>query len=147
MTDNQPGIYRVENDAEFDQVFRIRHQVFIEEMNLPEEMEYDGLDHISQHYLALWEGVPCGTARWRLGPHDTVIRFERLAVLPAFRNKGIGQALVKSMLSQVPQTTHIQVEALGAKVGLYEKWGFHSKGEPYEVAGWVHQEMHYTEHI
>lgn len=47
----------------------VRHEVFIAEQGVPEELEYDDLDATSEHLLAVGpEGEPLGTARLIHGP-------------------------------------------------------------------------------
>ena len=66
MTAEALHIIYVSEDAEFEAVYDIRAKVFQDEHGVPEELEVDGHDHVAHHYLALLDGVPVGTARWRI---------------------------------------------------------------------------------
>ena len=77
----------------------IRQEVFVVEQNCPPELEWEFEDE-SQHFLATVNGVPAGTARWR---HTSVgYKLERFAVLKPFRRQGIAQALLKKLISDLP---------------------------------------------
>lgn len=135
-------VRRVESDADFNHVFDIRTQVFVEEQAISQEDEYDGFDHLANHYLALYEGEPAGTSRWRMTPTGR-IRLERFAVKDAFRGKGIGKALLLGMLNDAPKSKEVYLHAQEFMAPYYEKLGFEAEGEPFEEAGISHREMVY----
>ncbi|RMG54286.1 MAG: GNAT family N-acetyltransferase [Bacteroidetes bacterium] len=141
---SQPSPIRVEradSDYLYDHVFRIRAEVFVEEVEVDDEEDYDGFDHLAHHYLAWYEGEPAGTARWRSLPGSGKIRLERFAVLQAFRGKGIGGALVEQILNDVPKKGEIFIHAQVHNLPFYEKFGFEVEGEPFEEAGLMHCKM------
>ena len=76
-----------------DTLSHIRRLVFIEEQNVPEDMEWDEYDATSTHYLASLNGQTIATAR--LKPDGQI---GRMAVLPPYRNQGIGSKLMKFVL-------------------------------------------------
>jgi predicted GNAT family N-acyltransferase len=140
MASPEISIRYVEDDEEFALVYRIRAAVFQQEHALDEETEIDGNEHISHHYLAFSDGLPVGTARWRMTMNGKA-KLERFAVLPAYRNQGIGRALAEAILRQVPAHRPVYLEALVNVAGFYEKLGFVPVGEPYEEAGLPHIKM------
>ena len=52
-----------QTESDRDAVFAVRHQVFVDEQSVPEELEYDELDLAADHFLALLDGVPAGAGR------------------------------------------------------------------------------------
>ena len=56
------------------QAFNIRREVFVIEQMVSETEEYDQED-ISTHFIALYDGLPVGTARYRTTPNG--IKLER----------------------------------------------------------------------
>jgi predicted GNAT family N-acyltransferase len=107
--------------------------------NCPEELEWEHEEE-STHYLALLDGEPVGTARWR--ETENGIKLERFAVLAVARNKGIGSALVQALTQELGTTgkllyLHAQLEA----APLYAKFGFKPKGENFWEAGIEHVKM------
>jgi predicted GNAT family N-acyltransferase len=123
-------------------VFAIRKKVFVEEEGVDPNLEYDSHDPDAHHYLMEIGGVPVGAARWR--ETEKGIKLERFAILPAFRNRGLGEALVKEVLQDVTSLgktiyLHSQLKA----VPLYERNGFVKKGEIFYEAGMGHYYMEY----
>lgn len=135
-------IERVSSDQSFERVFEIRRQVFQIEQQVPEEIEIDGHDPIAHHYLAWLGQEACGTARWRrsLGGF---IKLERFAVLKAHRGKGIGVALVRTMLADLPSGKHAYLNAQEPVIGFYEKLGFKKIGDRFFEADIPHFRMEY----
>lgn len=139
----QIEVHRVSSDEQYDQMFEIRRVVFHDEQNVPEEIEVSD-DHVSHHYLAYFEGTPCGTARWRVTPFGKV-KLERFAVLKEYRGKGIGAALVQAVLGDVPKTMPIYLNAQADAISFYERLGFSGVGERFEEAGIEHLRMEWKQ--
>lgn len=130
------------DDAGLKTAFSIRRAVFVDEQHCPPEVEYQD-DDVSTHFLATCNGTPCGAARWRRTENG--IKLERFAVLPSFRNKGVGAQLVKAVLADVPPgTKHIYLYAQLAAVNFYETLGFRPVGEQFEQTGIMHQQMNFS---
>ncbi|WP_419800988.1 GNAT family N-acetyltransferase [Mucilaginibacter sp.] len=132
-------VHKTSNQAELEQVFAIRRKVFVDEQNCPPELEWEFEDE-STHFLAKFDDEPAGAARWRKTVNG--YKLERFAVLKKFRGFGIGQALVKAVLADLPVAAdyvylHAQVQA----VALYEKFLFEKIGEEFEEAGIKHYKM------
>jgi len=75
--------------------------------------------------LMLFNGTPAG----RLFLHETAseIRIMDIAVLPPFRNKGIGTAVLSDIISEAQRRgkrVSIHVEINNRAKGLYERLGF-----------------------
>ena len=80
------------------EAYLIREQVFIQEQGVPKDMELDEFDLAAKHALA-YEGPLCvGTGRLvHLDNHHAQIG--RMAVLSAFRNQGIGKAILNHLIA------------------------------------------------
>ena len=92
------------------------------------------------HFLATFDGTPCGAARWR--KTEDGYKLERFAVLKEFRGKGVGLRLVKAVLADIPPgVSNIYLNAQLSAVGFYEPLGFMPVGERFEEAGITHQQM------
>ena len=120
----------------------IRKRVFINEQSVPPEEEWDALDEVSAHFLAITEKRDAvGTGR--LQPDGKITR---MAVLPAWRGHGVGAALLEALIvAAVKQGKaipwmHAQVDA----VGFYSQYGFAVEGEPFDEAGIEHCLMRMT---
>ena len=118
----------------------IRTKVFIEGQQVPAELEHDGLEEEATHYLVYLDEVPIGTARWRLT--EKGIKLERFAVLDSYRNKGVGDWLLKKILEDVmPKGQKIYLHAQADAMNLYLRNGFKIASAPFHEAGILHYLM------
>ena len=130
--------------ADLDAAFAIRRAVFVEEQHVPAADEYDEFETTSRHFLALLNGEPVGTARWRRTSKG--IKLERFAVLAKARGKGVGKALVQTVLNDVfsEQPEPIESIYLHAQVTampLYADFGFVPVGPKFDECGIQHYKM------
>lgn len=120
----------------------IRFGVFVIEQAVPEELELDLLDPESRHWLIRnAEGAAVGTAR--LTPDNHV---GRMAVLPEWRGRGLGRALLEA-IQQYARETGIPTLVLNAQVQaipFYEKSGFIVEGPEFDDAGLPHRVMYWS---
>lgn len=120
-------------------VYSIRRIVFIEEQGCPPELEWEHEEE-SVHFLAEVKRIPAGTARWRQTKEG--FKLQRFAVLNEFRGMGVGQALVKAVLSDLPvKAGYVYLHAQTQACSLYEKFGFVKEGEEFLEAGIRHYKM------
>jgi predicted GNAT family N-acyltransferase len=133
-------IIKAQEDAEFEAVYAIRRTVFVEEQKVPEMEEFDGYEAISHHYLALMDHKPIGCARWRITPYMT-LKLERFAVLEPYRNLGVGAAILKTILNEIPSGYPVYLHAQLHAVPFYQKYGFLSEGEMFMECDIPHYKM------
>ncbi|HET9047382.1 MAG TPA: GNAT family N-acetyltransferase [Chiayiivirga sp.] len=120
----------------------VREPVFIVEQSVPVELEWDELDPLSIHALARdSQGAAIGTAR--LTPQQAI---GRMAVLPEWRGRGVGAALLQSMIAQARALGHafVELHAQTHAIGFYERFGFVAFGPEYDEAGIPHRSMRLT---
>ena len=136
-------VFKITDDSQLKEAFRIRQEVFVVEQRVDPELEYDEHENISTHYLALIDDKPAGTARFR--KTEKGIKLERFAVLESYRNKGVGKALVEHVIKDVKALNppEIYLHAQMQVIPFYEKYGFEAKGEIFEEAGILHRIMYY----
>ena len=122
--------------------FAIRQKVFIEEQGVPEGMEVDEFDPLATHALAFRKSHCIGTGR--LVPLEGKCgQIGRMAVLPHYRNTGVGRALLERLTEQA-RSLGIQSLVLHSQViaiPFYEKHGFQVQGDVYDEAGIPHRNM------
>ncbi|MDH5527008.1 MAG: GNAT family N-acetyltransferase [Nitrospirota bacterium] len=119
----------------------IRRVVFMDEQQVPPELEWDGQDTTAVHVLAEAGGDPVGCGRLLMSG-DTA-KIGRMAVLKPFRAKGIGARLLTELLTAARQAG-ARTAALSAQVHalpFYEKFGFVAHGPEYPDAGIPHRNM------
>ena len=139
MTQNTYRIIDADYARDLALLRAIREPVFVIEQKVPLDLEWDALEPVCQHVLALdAENRPIGTGR--LTPMRTI---GRMAVLAAWRGKGVGDALLGRLIALARTagwpavSLHAQVDA----IGFYRKHGFVTEGEIYIEAGIPHQSM------
>ena len=125
--------------ADADDLRAVREAVFVREQGVPEELEWDHADPACVHVLARDpHGRPIGTARMKPDGH-----IGRMAVLPAWRGRGVGGALLAEILGLARSRglarvfLHAQVQA----APFYARHGFAPTGLGFDVAGIPHQRM------
>jgi predicted GNAT family N-acyltransferase len=132
-------VKRVHDPADLEKVFAIRREVFVDEQNCPPELEWE-YEEESNHFLATIDGEPAGASRWR--KTDKGFKLERFAVLKDFRGYGVGQALVRAVLDDLPkEATYVYMHAQIQAVTLYERFGFVRTGPEFEEASIRHYKM------
>jgi len=132
-------IEQIETEQELDLAYSIRNQVFCIEQNVPYEIEMDEFDKDANHILALMDGNPVGTARWRRTEEG--VKLERFAVLKEYRKSGVGNALVKHLLSELCDSNNIYLNAQESVIKFYEKYGFQVAGPRFFEASIPHKKM------
>lgn len=123
-------------------IFAIRKKVFVEEQKVDEREEFDDYESNSLHYLGFFDGIPAGTARWRITREG--IKLERFAVLKQYRKNGVAGAILEKVLNDTVATgVRIYLHAQITAVGFYEKYGFVKQGPLFSEAGIDHYKMVY----
>jgi predicted GNAT family N-acyltransferase len=116
----------------------IRFSVFVEEQGVPREIELDEHDPACVHAVVFEEGKAVATGRLLPDGH-----IGRMAVLKAWRGRGIGAAMLNELMKAASKRGHREV-ALSAQVyalPFYRAHGFVPVGEEYLEAGIPHQAM------
>jgi len=123
-----------------EQAFSIRKQVFVEEQGVDPSLECDHEEE-SNHYLLFAGEKAIATARWR--ETEKGIKLERFAVLPSFRNRGIGEIILKEVLKDtLPSGKEIYLHSQIKAIPFYQRNGFLKAGEQFTEAGIEHFLMH-----
>ncbi len=123
----------------------IRTRVFIEEQNVPVELEWDGLDEQAVHILALMtesqQTTATGCARILFSGQQAHIG--RMAVLSHCRGQGIGSQMLQACIAHC-RHNHMEKIILNAQVyvlSFYLKAGFSISSDEFSDAGIAHREM------
>lgn len=131
----------VENEKEMKEVLRIRKTVFIEEQNIPENRERDGLDEKATHFLVKFNNRPIGAARIRL--LSNIGKLERISLLRSCRRKGYGKRMVNHLVKYCKEkrVSEITLHSQLYLKKFYERCGFKPQGKIFFEAGGEHIEM------
>lgn len=133
-------VHKIKSSEEREAAFAIRHRVFVIEQEVDPAEEYDDDDQRCTHFIATYNGIPCGTARWRFKDKG-IIKLERFAVDKDYRSKGIGTALVQAVLNDLPYAEKVMMHAQLHAIPFYERNGFECYGPEFEEAGIRHFRM------
>lgn len=129
----------IQTAENLDEAHRIRKEVFVKEQGCPEDIEWE-FEEESHHFLVTVDGKPAGTARWR--ETENGIKLERFAVLKEYRDKKVGETLLKVVLQDVPKDGRvIYLHAQISAEGFYLKNNFTPKGEHFWEADIKHVKM------
>ncbi|MBV1882742.1 MAG: GNAT family N-acetyltransferase [Pseudomonadales bacterium] len=125
-----------------DQLQRIRTLVFVEEQNVPVELEWDEEDQHALHFLGINNGKSIACAR--LLPSAQI---GRMAVMAPFRNQGIGGAMLMYIIEIAKQQNiaPLFLHAQNHAIPFYEKLGFQVKGDEFMDAGIPYHEMFFVD--
>ncbi|SDQ27095.1 GNAT family N-acetyltransferase [Natronobacterium texcoconense] len=133
----------VADETEREDALTVRHEVFVEEQGVDEDLEYDEHDADAVHFVAYDGDETIGAARLReLGDGD-VGKVERVAVLESRRGEGIGRKVMAAIeecateLGLAKLKLHSQTHA----AEFYDRLGYERHGEEFEEAGIPHVEM------
>ena len=138
------SVKKIQANQKIQQAQQIRYNVFVIGQHVPPEEEIDKFEGESFHFLANYNGIPCGAARWRFTENG--IKLERFAVLEEYRGLGVGSALVDTVLKDIdsnPDSNGKQLY-LNAQLGaikLYSKFGFKKEGELFQECDIDHYKM------
>lgn len=136
-------------EADRDAVFAVRHQVFVDEQAVPEELECDELDLAADHFLVLLDGIPAGAGRLVIidsvpgaGTRPTGM-LGRLAVGRAARGMGLGRLLVHAIERRAAEygLAAVELHAQAHARGFYEQLGYAACGDLFSEAGIEHVSM------
>lgn len=116
----------------------IRQAVFIEEQNVPIELEWDGLDAQCTQILALSNDEAAGTARM-----TAVGKIGRMAVLRPWRRQGVGSQLLSTLITvgRDAQLPYVTLDAQVTAIAFYQRFGFRVISQSFIDAGIEHQTM------
>ena len=121
----------------------LRTEVFVEEQEIPQELEWDEHDAKALHALVLNKlGQPVATGRL-LQPQPKLAQIGRMAVSKALRGGNLGRMVVEALVDAAKQRGDHQVilHAQCSAEGFYRRLGFNAHGEVFQDAGIDHIEM------
>jgi predicted GNAT family N-acyltransferase len=114
----------------------IRFEVFVQELQVPLELELDEMDGLSLHALA-FDALGRAIATGRLLPDGHI---GRMAVKSSDRKKGVGALVLKTLVDAAKLKGYTEV-ILGAQIhakGFYDRQGFVEYGEVFMDANIAH---------
>ncbi len=120
----------------------VRRKVFIEEQNVPQELEWDKFDSECNHILVTTDNnKPIATGRIKPDGH-----IGRMAVLKEYRNSGIGTMMLKGLIKEAKskQLKKVYLHAQISAIPFYKKQQFSICSAEFMDAGIPHKTMELT---
>jgi predicted GNAT family N-acyltransferase len=120
----------------------IRFTVFVQEQNVPPEIEMDEHDARCVHALA-FDGANRAIGTARLLPDGHI---GRMAVLREWRGRGAGSLILAALIARAKQRGDkaVVLSAQTHAITFYQRHGFAAEGEVYLEAGIRHRQMRRT---
>lgn len=122
---------------------RIRQKVFVQEQGVPANLEIDGNEAYSVHFVLYTDEEKPAAAVRLLPLNDKTFKLQRMAVLKEYRGKNLGTEIIAEAEIFAKQQGFTTIE-LGAQLTaerFYEKLGYQVYGEPFQDAGIAHVHM------
>jgi predicted GNAT family N-acyltransferase len=116
----------------------IRTTVFVEEQQVPEELEWDEYDEKCIHVLASINNEFVATGRLL-----ETGQIGRMAVLKPNRKQGVGSKILEKLLL-IAESSGLETVFLNSQVdaiGFYNRFGFKEEGGVFDDAGIPHKRM------
>jgi predicted GNAT family N-acyltransferase len=127
--------------ADWEAAQAIRFEVFVDEQQVPAELELDEYDATARHWLAVEGEAAVGTARavtkdfgWKIG---------RVAVRAPWRGKGVGARLMRVIeeAARLAGVAELRLESQTHAIPFYERLGYAAEGPEYLDCGIPHRLM------
>ena len=135
----------IDNNDDLEKALDIRRKVFVEEHNVPENIELDEFDSLSSecvHVLALYNNKPIGTLRANLTIKNKV-KIQRFCFLPEYRKSGFGKLLLQFTETELVKEgyKYFFLEAKFSVHPFYEKCGYKKVSDVFYEVGVPHVKM------
>lgn len=131
----------VETEGEKADAYSVRTRVFVEEQNVPPELEIDDLEDVAIHFLGYENGLPVAASRLRLV--EDYGKLERICVLKEYRGKSFGKDIISRMESYI-RDQGLRKSKLNAQThaeGFYQSIGYNTISGTFMDAGIPHVTM------
>ncbi|WP_019123424.1 GNAT family N-acetyltransferase [Brevibacillus massiliensis] len=135
----------VRSAQEKQDALKVRRIVFIDEQQVPEDLEIDEHDEDSAdtlHFVAYREGQPVAAGRLRSYGEGTG-KVERIAVLKSERGTGMGRQIMLAIEEAAARQgfKSLKLNSQCHAQPFYEKLGYEPFGDVFEDAGIPHIAM------
>ncbi|NGZ73939.1 GNAT family N-acetyltransferase [Saccharibacillus alkalitolerans] len=139
-------VVTIENEDQLQRCLAVRREVFIEEQQVPEELEIDAYDAIGSsagHVLLSTENGDAAAGRFT--PYkDGAAKMQRVAVRSAYRGQGVGRALMTALEDSARRSGYRRavLDSQCHAEKFYLSLGYRTvPGEPFYDAGILHVRM------
>ncbi|MGD2249284.1 MAG: GNAT family N-acetyltransferase [Candidatus Methanofastidiosia archaeon] len=131
----------IETKEELKASRKLRHTIFVQEQNIPEELEKDTLDAQSTHVIAVHNDTIVATGRITI--QKTTAKISRVAVHVLYRRQKIGTHII-TLLEKIAFKKNVQLIHLSSNIQsipFYQTLGYNPVGDPFIECGDTAQKM------
>lgn len=134
----------VATEEELNDAFSIRKEVFVQEQNVPEELEIDEFEDDAIHFALYQNNRPVGAGRFR--DLNGIGKVERICVAQNVRGSGAGKVIMLGIeeYARGKQISTLKLNAQTSAIPFYEKLGYEIISEEFMDAGIPHKTMKKT---
>ncbi len=116
----------------------VRNTIFGTEYHVADDIEVTDIEKKSAHFVLYNDRKPIGTGRLRVDGDYAF--FERISVLPAYRNKGLGAMILTKMESVAKNRGYKQVKMHVPTTveGFFQKYGYETVSDVFLEVNFPH---------
>lgn len=128
-------------DQQQQDEYDVRNTVFVDEQNVPPELEIDDLEDQAIHFVGYENNQPIAAGRIRLV--DDYGKLERVCVLKEFRGKSFGKQIILEMERVIAAKglTKAKLNAQTQAEPFYQSLGYKTISDEFMDAGIPHVTM------
>ncbi|MDQ2992037.1 MAG: GNAT family N-acetyltransferase [Candidatus Eremiobacteraeota bacterium] len=133
-------------DERVREALKVRFRVFVDEQNVPREIELDEHDEPADRtavHALVRDGERAVAAGRFYERNRSTVQIGRMAVVDAARGHGIGRLMLDALLVEAAKRGYVRarLSAQTHALEFYRKAGFAEFGEDYDDAGIPHRDM------
>ncbi|MEK3887354.1 GNAT family N-acetyltransferase [Bacillus sp. FSL K6-3431] len=134
-------VVKVTTEQQLQDAFKVRMKVFVEEQNVPSELEIDDLEAEATHFVLYNDDRPGGAGRFRVV--ENIGKVERICVLKDDRKAGAGARIMNAIEEYASslQLQSLKLNAQTSAIAFYERLGYKVISEEFMDAGIPHKTM------
>ncbi|QKY68630.1 GNAT family N-acetyltransferase [Lentibacillus sp. CBA3610] len=134
-------IKKVETPKEKEEAVGVRTTVFVDEQNVPPDIEIDAFDDQAIHLIGYENDLPIAASRIRFVDHYG--KLERICVLKELRGKSRGSEMIKAMENIIKNAGYslAKLNAQTHAINFYQRLGYSVVSDEFMDAGIPHVTM------
>ncbi|MDL4842956.1 GNAT family N-acetyltransferase [Aquibacillus rhizosphaerae] len=131
----------VATDEQLKDAYYVRRTVFVDEQNVPPELEIDDLENEAIHFVGYDNDLPIAASRLRLV--ENYGKLERICVLKGFRGLSYGKQIISKMEKVITDKgfTQAKLNSQTHAEEFYQSLGYQTNSGEFMDAGIPHVTM------
>lgn len=129
---------------DLSEAIEIRRKVFVEELSIPEEIQFDDLDSEAMHVVVYEDNdIKKACATGRIFFDGNICKIDQIAVLKEYRGKKYGDFTVRMLLNKAFSTDikEVTLNAQPSSIEFFYKIGFRCTGNEFLESNILYSKM------